>query len=60
MRKHDVQSQVDSSIPTEYIQKKVNTYIVLRIKKVLDESNLPKEVKLNIVDGMIEYIKNNT
>lgn len=60
MRKHDIQSQIDSKIPAEYIQKKVNIYTVIQIRKTLEESGLPKEVKLNIVDKMIEHIKNST
>lgn len=57
MRRHDIRSQIDSDIPAEYIQNAVNIYTVSYIKKALYESGLPKEVQVNMIDELIEYIK---
>lgn len=59
MRKHDVQSQIDSDISPKYIQNKTNICTTSHIEKMFLESNLPKEVKLNIIEELIECLKNN-
>ncbi len=59
MRKHDVYSRIDSGIPAGYIQNEINIYTVSFIKKTLCKSGLPKEVQIEIIDDLIEYIKTN-
>ena len=60
MRKHDVYSQIDSKVPAEHIQKEVNIYTVLYIKQMLGKSGLPKEVQIDVIDKLIEYVRTNS
>ncbi len=60
MRKHDIHSQIEGDISAEYIQNKINIYMALYVKKALYESGMPKEEKLNVIEKLIEYAKNNT
>lgn len=59
MRRHVVQSRIDGDIPTGYIQSEVNIYTISYIKKALCESGLPKEVQIDIIDNLIEYMRTN-
>lgn len=57
MGKHDVRSQIDSNVPTEYIQHKINLYTTLYVKRILDENDMVKKDKLKIIDEVIECVK---